>query len=95
MNLFERLLEGALWRSRFVVLFAVIASMAAAFANFYMAGAVALIGLALYSPTPPTAGMARRKPVATMARAMGTDYRAAWSQCATALMGDCRSCSNA
>lgn len=56
MNLFERLLEGALWRSRFVVLFAVIASMAAAFAIFYMAtldllylaGAVALIGLALY-----------------------------------------------
>ncbi len=33
----ENLFEGALWRSRFVVLFAVVASMAAGFAIFYMA----------------------------------------------------------
>ena len=37
MGLLERLFEGALWRSRYVVLFAVIASMAAGFAIFYMA----------------------------------------------------------
>jgi len=37
MSLFERLFEGALWRSRYVVLFAVISSMAAGFAIFYMA----------------------------------------------------------
>lgn len=37
MSLLERLFEGALWRSRYVVLFAVISSMAAGFAIFYMA----------------------------------------------------------
>lgn len=37
MSLLEKLFEGALWRSRYVVLFAVIASMAAGFAIFYMA----------------------------------------------------------
>lgn len=37
MHLLEKLFEGALWRSRYVVLFAVVASMAAAFAIFYMA----------------------------------------------------------
>lgn len=37
MKWLERLFEGALWRSRYVILFAVIASMAAGFAIFYMA----------------------------------------------------------
>ena len=37
MNLFETLFEGALWRSRYVILAAVIASMAAGFAIFYIA----------------------------------------------------------
>lgn len=36
-QLTERIFEGALWRSRFVILFAVVASMAAGFAIFYMA----------------------------------------------------------
>ncbi|MDO8892102.1 MAG: YqhA family protein [Sulfurimicrobium sp.] len=36
MNLVERIFEGSLWRSRYVVLFAVVASMAAGFAIFYM-----------------------------------------------------------
>ena len=33
----ELVFEGALWRSRYVILFAVIASMAAGFGVFYMA----------------------------------------------------------
>lgn len=37
MGLLEKLFEGLLWRSRYVVLFAVVASMASAFAIFYMA----------------------------------------------------------
>ncbi len=37
MKLLERLFEAALWRSRHVVLFAVVASMIAGFAMFYMA----------------------------------------------------------
>ncbi|MFA5370870.1 MAG: YqhA family protein [Sideroxydans sp.] len=37
MKLLERLFEGALWNSRFVVLSAVIGSMLAGFAIFYMA----------------------------------------------------------
>jgi uncharacterized membrane protein YqhA len=37
MNLMERVFEGALWRSRYVVLLAVVASLAAGFAIFYMA----------------------------------------------------------
>lgn len=37
MNLFEKLFEGALWNSRFVVLAAVIGSLLAGFAIFYMA----------------------------------------------------------
>jgi uncharacterized membrane protein YqhA len=37
MNIIEKLFEGALWRSRYVILFAVVASMAAGFAIFYMA----------------------------------------------------------
>ena len=37
MRWLELLFEGALWRSRYVILFAVVASMAAGFAIFYMA----------------------------------------------------------
>ncbi len=37
MDLLEKLFEGALWRSRYIVLFAVVASMAAGMAIFYMA----------------------------------------------------------
>lgn len=62
MNLFERLLEGALWRSRFVVLFAVIASIAAAFAIFYMAtvDVVYLVGHILHYADPALPGEARK-----------------------------------
>lgn len=37
MNMIEKLFEGVLWRSRYVVLLAVLASMAAAIAIFYVA----------------------------------------------------------
>ena len=37
MKFIEKLFEGALWRSRYVVLLAVVSSMAAGFAIFYMA----------------------------------------------------------
>ncbi|HAF44218.1 MAG: hypothetical protein A2100_01585 [Sideroxydans sp. GWF2_59_14] len=37
INFFERLFEGALWNSRFVILTAVIGSLLAGFAIFYMA----------------------------------------------------------
>lgn len=37
MNLFEKLFEGTLWNSRFVILAAVIGSLLAGFAIFYMA----------------------------------------------------------
>ena len=37
MDVLERIFEGALWRSRYVVLFAVVASLAASMAIFYMA----------------------------------------------------------
>lgn len=37
MGLIEKLFEGLIWRSRYVVLFAVIASLAASLAIFYMA----------------------------------------------------------
>ena len=37
MNFFEKLFEGALWNSRFVVLAAVVGSLLAGFAIFYMA----------------------------------------------------------
>lgn len=39
MKFIERLFEGALWRSRYIVLFAVVASMAASFAIFFLATA--------------------------------------------------------
>lgn len=37
MNLLERLFEGALWNSRFVIILAVVGSLLAGFAIFYMA----------------------------------------------------------
>ena len=37
MNIFEKLFEGALWNSRFVIIVAVIGSLFAGFAIFYMA----------------------------------------------------------
>jgi uncharacterized membrane protein YqhA len=37
MKLLETIFEGALWRSRYVVIFAVVASMVAGFSVFYMA----------------------------------------------------------
>ncbi|TCJ15328.1 YqhA family protein [Parasulfuritortus cantonensis] len=37
MNLLEKLFEGLIWRSRYAVLFAVVASLAAALAIFYIA----------------------------------------------------------
>ena len=37
MNLVERIFEGGLWKSRYIVLSAVISSLAAAFAMFYIA----------------------------------------------------------
>ncbi|MDD4880190.1 MAG: YqhA family protein [Gallionellaceae bacterium] len=37
MNLIEKLFEGLIWRSRYVVLFAVVASLAASLAIFYLA----------------------------------------------------------
>jgi uncharacterized membrane protein YqhA len=37
MGLIEKLFEGVIWRSRYVVLFAVLASLAASLAIFYMA----------------------------------------------------------
>src|ERR1017187_6900849 len=39
MNLLEKFFEGALWNSRFVVVLAVVASLAAGFAVFFMATA--------------------------------------------------------
>ena len=37
MNFFEKLFEGSLWNSRFVILFAVVGSLLAGFTIFYMA----------------------------------------------------------
>lgn len=48
MDVLERMFEGALWRSRYVVLFAVVASLAASMAIFYLASALALVGVTLY-----------------------------------------------
>jgi len=39
LKFIEQLFEGALWRSRYIVLFAVVASMAASFAIFFLATA--------------------------------------------------------
>lgn len=50
MNFIEKLFEGALWNSRFVILFAVMGSLLAGFAIFYMAtvDVVNLFGHALH-----------------------------------------------
>lgn len=50
MSLIERIFEALIWRSRYVVLFAVIASLAAALAIFYMAtvDVVYLVGHVLH-----------------------------------------------
>jgi len=50
MGLIEKLFEGAIWRSRYVVLFAVLASLAASLAIFYMAtvDVVYLVGHVLH-----------------------------------------------
>lgn len=37
MDLIEKIFEGILWRSRYVVVFSMVASMAAAIAIFHMA----------------------------------------------------------
>ncbi len=62
MKLLEALFEGALWRSRYVVLFAVIASMAAGVAIFYMAtvDVVYLIAHIVHYADPELAAEARK-----------------------------------
>jgi uncharacterized membrane protein YqhA len=62
MGLIEKFFEGILWRSRYVVLFAVVASMAAAFAIFYMAtvDVVYLVSHILHYADPELAGEARK-----------------------------------
>lgn len=62
MILLEKLFEGALWRSRYVVIFAVIASIAAGFAIFYMAtvDVVYLVAHILHYADPGMAPEARK-----------------------------------
>jgi uncharacterized membrane protein YqhA len=62
MKFLEALFEGALWRSRYVVLFAVIASMAAGVAIFYMAtvDVVYLIAHIIHYADPELAAEARK-----------------------------------
>jgi uncharacterized membrane protein YqhA len=62
MKLLEMLFEGALWRSRYVVIFAVIASIAAGFAIFYMAtvDVVYLVAHILHYADPGMAPEARK-----------------------------------
>ncbi|MBY0577894.1 MAG: YqhA family protein [Burkholderiales bacterium] len=62
MKWIEILFEGALWRSRFVVVFAVIASIAAGFSIFYMAtvDVVYLVAHILHYADPGMAPEARR-----------------------------------
>lgn len=62
MKMLEMLFEGALWRSRYVVIFAVIASMIAAFAIFYMAtvDVVYLVSHIIHYADPGMGGEARR-----------------------------------
>jgi uncharacterized membrane protein YqhA len=62
MKLLEILFEGVLWRSRYVVLFAVVASMAAGFAIFFMAtvDVVYLIGHLFHYADPDTTASARK-----------------------------------
>jgi len=62
MNLIEQIFEGILWRSRYVVIFAVLASMAAAIAIFYMAtvDVVYLVSHILHYADPQLATDARK-----------------------------------
>ena len=62
MKMLEALFEGALWRSRYVVIVAVIASMIASFAIFYMAtvDAAYLVSNILHYASPDMTGDARK-----------------------------------
>ena len=62
MKFLEALFEGALWRSRYIVLFAVIASMAAGTAIFYMAtvDVVYLVSHIIHYADPDLAVEARK-----------------------------------
>ncbi|MBI5938268.1 MAG: YqhA family protein [Betaproteobacteria bacterium] len=62
LRFFERLFEKALWNGRFVVVVAVVASMAAATAIFYMAtvDVVYLVGHMLHYADPSLAADARK-----------------------------------
>ena len=62
MKLFEALFEAALWRSRYVVIFAVMASMIAGFAMFYMAtvDVVYLVAHIVHYADPDMAVAARK-----------------------------------
>jgi len=62
MKLLEKLFEAALWRSRHVVIFAVVASMAAGFAMFYMAtvDVVYLVAHIVHYADPDMAVAARK-----------------------------------
>lgn len=62
MQLLERIFEGLLWRSRWVVLAAVLASMAAAIAVFYLAtvDVVYLVGHMLHYASPDMTEDARK-----------------------------------
>jgi uncharacterized membrane protein YqhA len=62
MDLIEKIFEGLLWRSRYVVIFAVVASMAAAIAIFYMAtvDVVYLVSHILHYADPELAGETRK-----------------------------------
>ncbi|MGD9787855.1 MAG: YqhA family protein [Sulfuricellaceae bacterium] len=62
MKFLERIFEGALWNSRFVIIFAVVASMLAAFAIFYIAtvDVVYLIGHVAHYADPGLSAEARK-----------------------------------
>jgi uncharacterized membrane protein YqhA len=62
MQLIEKIFEGLLWRSRYVVLFAVVASMAAAIGIFYMAtvDVVYLVAHIAHYADPSLASEARK-----------------------------------
>lgn len=62
MKFLESMFEGALWRSRFVVLLAVVASMAAAVAVFYMAtvDVIYLLGHMMHYADPSLAADGRK-----------------------------------
>jgi uncharacterized membrane protein YqhA len=62
MNLIEKIFEGILWRSRYVVLLAVVSSMAAAIGIFYMAtvDVVYLVSHILHYADPSLGAEARK-----------------------------------